>query len=195
MKTSRLAGIDGLSIKLIKKILKELEYPILKMVNQSISKSQYPSSLKTAKVLPLYKTATPPKPTADPKSYRGININSCLGNFLDKIILKQTLHYLIENQLVLESHHGSIKGRSTTTAVVTIMDTWTKLVEDNHELAAVAMDQSAAYDLIDHKILIIKMATLGFQPNGIKWFTDYSLWKTTASLYWWCPLWYTTHRW
>ena len=53
------------------------------------------------------------------------------------------------------------------------MDSWSKLVEDNEEIAAVAMDQSAAYDIIDHQILLRKMITLGFQPQGIKWFTDY----------------------
>ena len=129
--------------------------------------------MKTAKVLPLYKVATPPKPVADPKSYRRTNIYNCIGFFLDKVILKQMLTYLIQNKLIHEGHHGSLKGRSTTTAVVTIMDTWAKLVEDNQEIAAVAMDQSAAYDLINHEILLKKMDILGFQPEGIKWFADY----------------------
>ena len=41
------------------------------------------------------------------------------------------------------------------------------------KLATVAMDQSAAYDLIDHSILLRKMETLGFQPSGISWFKHY----------------------
>ena len=81
------------------------------MVNQSINQSIYPESLKTAKVLPLYKTATPAKPIADPVSYRGININNCLGKILDKVVLKQTLTYLLDNQLLHEIHHGSLRGR------------------------------------------------------------------------------------
>ena len=92
---------------------------------------------------------------------------------MDKIVLKQLLSYLIENKLVHENHHGSLKGRSTTTAVVTIIDTWSKLIEDNTEIAALAMDQSAAYDLIDHRILLKKLTILGVQPEGINWFTDY----------------------
>ena len=35
------------------------------------------------------------------------------------------------------------------------------------------MDQSAAYDLIDHKILLQKMHVLGFQPNTINWYKNY----------------------
>ena len=173
LKASRSAGIDGLSTKLLKKIFKEIEYPVLHMINQTILTSKYPESLKTAKVLPLYKVSTPPKPQSDPGSYRGININNSLGKILDKVILKQVLTYLVENDLIHESHHGSIKGRSTTTAVATIMDTWTNLIEQGNEIAAIAMDQSAAYDLIDHTILLRKMEKLGIQPSGINLFKDY----------------------
>ena len=92
---------------------------------------------------------------------------------LDKVILKQLLAYLLDNELVHEGHHGSLKGCSTTTAVTTIMDSWAKLVEDNNEIAAVAMDQSTAYNLIDHDILLRKMEVLGIQPEGINWFRSY----------------------
>ena len=194
MKASRSAGLDGLSMKVIKKVFKEIEQPILNMVNQSIQSSSYPSGLKTAKVLPLYKVATPPKPVADPKSYRGININNCLGKILDKVILKQLLAYLLDNELVHEGHHGFLKGRSTTTAVTTIMDSWAKLVEDNNEIAAVAMDQSAAYDLIDHDILLRKMEVLGIQPEGIKLVQKLPIEQTTMCLCRWSNLQYTTHR-
>ena len=61
MKTSRLAGTDTISIKLIKKLWKELEKPILRMVNMSIIKQLYPNNLKTSKVIPLYKEAIPKK--------------------------------------------------------------------------------------------------------------------------------------
>ena len=173
MKTSRSAGMDGLSIKLLKTLWKELEIPILRMVNLSIIHQKYPESLKTSKVIPLYKEAIPKKTVSDPTSYRGINLVNCLGKIIDKTILQQTLTYMVDNKLIHEAHHASIKGRSTTTAVVTIMDTWSKLVEDGKEVAALAMDQSAAYDLIDHEILLQKMQVLGFQPNTINWFRNY----------------------
>ena len=35
------------------------------------------------------------------------------------------------------------------------------------------MDQSATYDIINHKILVKKMVILGFQPNTVQWFQDY----------------------
>ena len=139
MKPSRTAGIDGISIKLIKELWKELEIPILQMVNSSIQTKQYPTTLKQSKIIPLLKQSTPPKPPTSPDSYRGINLLMSLGKILDKIVLKQTLEYLIQNTLVHHAHHGSIKGRSTTTAVITLMDTWSELVENGDEIAAISI--------------------------------------------------------
>ena len=75
-KSSNSAGTDMISIRILKTVLREIEKPLLRLVNQSILTKKYPESLKTAKTIPIYKTAVPPKPLADPKSYRGINILS-----------------------------------------------------------------------------------------------------------------------
>ena len=159
-------------MKVIKKILKEIEQPLLRLVNQSIVTKVYPETLKTAKTIPVYKVADPPKPVADPKSYRGINIINTIGKIIDKIALKQTLEYLVQNDLIHESHHGAIKGKSTVTAIATVIDNWAQKIEDNIEIAAIAMDQSAAYNIIDHRILVRKLKILGFQPDTIEWFKN-----------------------
>ena len=75
--------------------------------------------------------------------------------------------------MISEAHHGAIKGKSTMTAVATIVDQWSTLVEDGVEVAGIALDQSADYDVIDHKILIGKMKTLGFQPETLDWVARY----------------------
>ena len=172
-KSSHSAGMDTISMRVVKNVLREIEEPLLKLVNQSIITQTYPSTLKTAKTIPVYKHATPPKPPAEPNSYRGINIINTIGKIIDKVVLKQTLEYLVSNDLILESHHGALRGKSTITAIATVIDTWTTKIENNEEIAAIAMDQSAAYDLIDHPILIKKMIILGFQPDTIKWFVSY----------------------
>ena len=92
---------------------------------------------------------------------------------MDKVVLQQILTYLLDNSLIHQAHHGSIKGRSTTTAVTTIVDTWAYLLEEGEELASIAIDQSAAYDLIDHPLLINKMKILGFQQESIDCITSY----------------------
>ena len=45
----------------------------------------------------------------------------------------------------------------------------------------VALDQSAAYDLVDHKILIKKMKHIGMDNNSIKFLNEM---KWSYCLYW-----------
>ena len=172
-KSSQSAGTDTISMRVIKTLAKEIEKPLLKLINQSIKTKTYPVTLKTAKTIPVYKIAVPPKPIAEPNSYRGINIINTIGKLIDKIVLKQTLEYLTTNELIHESHHGTLRGKSTITAIATVIDTWVSKIENNEEVAAIAMDQSAAYDIIDHEILVKKMEILGFQPDTLEWFRSY----------------------
>ena len=39
--------------------------------------------------------------------------------------------------------------------------------------AALLLDQSAAYDLLDHEILLLKLAVYNFDANSISWFQSY----------------------
>ena len=96
-----------------------------------------------------------------------------IGKVLDKVILGQVLTYLKNNNLIHEAHHGGLKGKSTTTAIATLIDTWTNLVETGQELAILALDQSSAYDLIDHRILLSKLQILGFDREALSWFTSF----------------------
>ena len=75
------------------------------------------------------------------------------------------MEYLSSNNLIHEAHHGSQKGKSIITAITTIVDSWSSLMEENIEVAALAMDQSAAYDLIDHPILL-KNGGIGFSTSN-----------------------------
>ena len=128
---------DILNLKMLEKVSQTIARipkseidPILNLVNSCISSNQYPASLKQSRVIRLLKVSQPPKPPTNPTSYTGINLLMSFGKIIDKIVLKQLLQYLIENTLIHNAHHRSIQGRSTTTAVVTLMYIWAELIED-----------------------------------------------------------------
>ena len=68
---------------------------------------------------------------------------------------------------------GGINGNNTITAIATMVDEWAYSLENNLDLAIIILDQTAAYDLISHQILLQKMSTLGFQPHTIEYFRSY----------------------
>ena len=156
-------GEDDLSFKNIKQAQSELEPLLLKLVNSVIKTTSYPESLNTTKIIPIR------KPTKDKTSYeawRPINVVAALSNIIEHMLLKQILTHLKDNKLVPPQHHGSIKGKSTQTLITELHDLMLDDHHQHHEGALIVLDQSKAYDCINHEILIGKMAILGFLPQA-----------------------------
>ena len=64
------------------------------------------------------------------------------------------LQYLDKNNLIPDNHHGSRPGRSTTTALLDIYEKAIENYEKGMSTAILTLDQSAAYEIIDHRVLI-----------------------------------------
>ena len=163
-------GDDGISLKTLKNLLPTIEKALLNLVNTTIGTATYPTTLKIAKIVPLLKQGKSP---TDPLSYRGINLLPSIGKIIDKLISIQLVRHLSLNNLLIHNHNGAIKGRSTVSAIVTLLDDWVYDLEDGKNLAMLILDQSAAYDLISHPILIKKLRILGLDPHAIGYFTSY----------------------
>ena len=127
IKTSNSTGIDLISIKTIKNIQKTIEHLLLKIVNLSITQINYPKSLKCSKVIPLLKADKDP---TQPLSYRGINLISSIGKIIDRVVTKQLLNHLVENNTIPFQHHGALSQKSTITALMQSLDEWTENLDN-----------------------------------------------------------------
>ena len=70
-------------------------------------------------------------------------------------------------------HHGFIKHHSTSTALQQLVDLWLKAVDQDKLSAAVLLDLSAGFDVIDHNTLLKKLEKYGFDSVTLSWFEDY----------------------
>ena len=163
-------GEDNLSYRNIKQAMNELEPLILQLVNAIIRSTTYPASLKVAKIVPIR------KPSKDKTSYEGwrpVNVIIALSKIMERVLLKQILTHLEDNNLVPTQHHGSIRGKSMQSLITELHNL---LVEDRHlnkESALIVLDQSKAYDCIDHNILVNKMSIIGFHPQATSIMTSF----------------------
>ena len=170
MKSTKSTSWDTISIKTIKKLQKQIEPALLNLINTTILTQTYPDNLKTSKAIPLLKSS---KPNDQPSSYQLINILPSISKIIDKVTSLQIINYLQQNELIPHSHHGGRPNRSTITALATMLDKWTEAYEQDKNLAIIVLDQSAAYDVIDHQILLKKMEILGFKENTVNYFKNY----------------------
>ena len=171
LKNSAATGVDNIDTKIVK-LSAELIAPMLThIVNLSIRTSTFPSAWKYAKVIPLLKS-TDSDPLL-PKSYRPVALLPVLSKILEKIVFNQLVSYLEENQLVHPNLHGSRPGHNTATALVQLYDRWAEEIENGKMVGVLVCDQSAAFDLCDHTLLLEKLKLMGLEDPAITWVSSY----------------------
>ena len=75
---------------------------------------------------------------------------------MEKDIFSQLVNYLEMNNLIHANLHGSKTGHDTSTALIQLYDKWVEEIESGIMVSVLSCDQSAAFDLCDHDILVEK---------------------------------------
>ena len=169
MKTSKTVGIDNIDSYVIKLAKNELTPAITHIINLSIISRTFPEAWKTAKVVPLHKK----EDKTSPANYRPVALLPTLSKILEKATFLQIINYLNENNLLHPSHHGFRACHNTVTALLQMYDSWIEAFEKDEISAVVLIDMSAAFDVVDHTILIDKLRIYGFQESAILWLQSY----------------------
>ena len=79
-------------------------------------------------------------------------------NFLEKIVFDQIQCYFSVNKLTTDFQHAYREGYSTCTALTQMTDDWLEEIDNKKIAGAVLLDFSAAFDIIDHNLMLKKHA-------------------------------------
>ena len=121
--------------------------------------------------MPLLKS--PSADTTLPKSYRPVSLLPIMSKVMEKVLFSQLVTYLENNNLVHPNLHGSRQGHDTSTALLQLYDKWVEEVEQGKKVGILICDQSAAFDLCDHSILIQKLNLMGLDDSALRWTKSY----------------------
>ena len=88
-------------------------------------------------------------------------------------MFKQLVEYLEENNLIHPNLHGSRSGHSTATALIQLYDRWAEEIEQEKMVGVLVCDQSAAFDLCDHSLLLEKLRLMGVKNTELAWLGSY----------------------
>ena len=169
LKNSRSTGTDYIDTFIIKLIAKDILAPIKHIVNLSISKSEFPTLWKHAKVVPLLKKDDP----LSAKNYRPVSLLPILSKILERVIFNQLVGYLESKSLIHPNHHGSRSNHSTATALIQLYDTWVDEVDCGNMVGVMMVDLSAAFDMVDYDILLQKLELYGLDVGSLAWVRSY----------------------
>ena len=165
---------DFIPTKLLKSCLDALIIPITALINLSISEGSFPSSFKHALVKPLLKKYN--LPHDDLSSYRPISNLNFISKILERVIHNrisshlQTFSSLTPFQSAYRSFH------STESALLRIQNDILLAINKQKVSALVLLDLSAAFDTIDHSILLSRLSSYyGLSGSALDLVSSYLL--------------------
>lgn len=164
------SGTDNLDGKLIKLAATYVAAPIAHIFNKCLIHGVHPTLWKEAKIIPLPKDKNS---TFNGPNSRPISILPALSKLIEKIIFKQIQDYFSSNKLISNFQHAYREGHSTCTALAEMTDDWITNIDNRKLVGAVMLDFSAAFDVIDHDLLIGKLECYGFTRTAVSWIKDY----------------------
>ena len=105
------------------------------------------------KVIPLSKNSKAPFTGSNSQP---ISLLPTISKLLEKIVFDEIQCFFTVNKLTTDFQHICREGHSTSTALTQMTDHWLREIDDEKIVGAVLLDFSAAFDIIDHWLLMEK---------------------------------------
>ena len=179
LKATGSSGDDGITSRLLKFVADAIIEPLTYLVNLSFSLGQFPSCLKTAIVTPLHKKDSPKLFG----SYRPISLLSTFSKILEKAMHKKLSSFLSINNIIVPSQYGFRENHSTIDAISELVGNVLRGFDGNAMTLTVMLDISKAFDTLNHRILLDKLAHYGIRGIALSWFGSYLKGRTQAVTY------------
>ena len=133
---------------------------------------RFPAALKHALVTPLLK-----KPGLDPDdlaNYRPVSNLPFLGKLIERAVHQQLMDHLADNHLLPPRQSAYRPNHSTETALLSIYNDLLLAADQNNASALLLLDLSAAFDTLDHQILLARLANhCGIRGTANDWFRSF----------------------
>jgi len=85
------------------------------------------------------------------------------------IIVKNTLKFLKEHNIINKEQHGFLAGKSTITNLLDFLNDWTLSVVNKRSVAVACIDFAKAFDSMTHRKLCYKLRAYWVSGNLLKW--------------------------
>ena len=153
--TDASCSLDIIPTKLLKSCIDALVAPITHLINLSLSEGVFPEMFKCAVVSPLLKKQSLPKDELS--SYRPISNLNFVSKILEKVLYSRLCAHLASFSALSKFQSAYRKFHSTETALLRIYNDLNLAMNKQRVSALVLLDLSAAFDTIDHNILLNRL--------------------------------------
>lgn len=146
-------GCDEIQTRIVKDNSEVLAPILTKLFNLMVRTTEYPMDLKIQKITPIHKCGD----RHDIKNFRPIAVLPVINKCIEKILKSQITAFLDDSNYLYNLQFGFRSGSNTTSALIDIIDTICKELDDKSKVGGLFLDLRKAFDSINHDILIKKI--------------------------------------
>lgn len=172
LKNSFSPGPDGIPAVIFRRCAVVLAKPLAAIFTRSFGLGIFPALWKQSFMFPVFKSGD----RRDVKNYRGITSLSAASKLFEIILSDAVLN--ASKSYVSTDQHGFIPGRSVVSNLLEFTSTCITAMEQNTQVDVIYTDLKAAFDKIDHRILLCKLAKLGASETLTSWLHSYLTGRT-----------------
>ena len=139
--------------RLLKEMSGILKYPLQKLFSRCTDKGKVPDTWKIGHVMPIFKKGK----KCDPSNYRLISLMSIVCKTMESLVRHETMQHFLLYELLSRHQHGFMAGRSCTTQLLEVLDTWSRLLDEGDNVDVVYLDFAKAFDTVPHSRMMNKL--------------------------------------
>ena len=163
------SGYDNIDNILLKAIKNEIVMPLSMIFNESLSQGIFPTCMKLAEVVPLFKS----KDRSEKSNYRPISLLLTILKLLEKLVYKRVYTFLNNMNQLYCSQYGFRTGHSCNQVVCELIGEIAKNTEKNWTTVCIFLNLSKAFDTLEHTAIFQKLERYGIRGNALEWFKSY----------------------
>ena len=169
--STKSSELDILPTHLLKSYLQDLLPAVTKLVNLSIEQGIFPTKYKQAIIRPLLKKLGLELELAN---YRPVSNLSFLGKLIEKAVLYRLNIHNNANSLLPKNQSAYRRHHSCESALIRLVNDILGGMERQEVTAMIAIDLSAAFDTVDHDILLdVLNRQYGLKDTALSWVNSY----------------------
>ena len=160
---------DDINMYVLSKVTDQIVKPLVHIFNLSFSSGIFPSEMKTAKVIPVFKSGN----RSDFSNYRPISLLSQFSKILEKLFNLRLQQFLISNEILSNCQYGFRSCMSTVHAALELIESISTAVDNKKHCAGVFIDLKKAFDTVNHDLLVKKLFFYGIRGTANAWLNNY----------------------
>ena len=164
-------ALDPIPWFILSLCLDELLPVLTKMVNLSLESGHFAKEWKSVLVHPILKKHGLELIN---KNFRPMNNLQFTSKLTEKAAASQILRHMMDNDLLPNLQSAYRENHSSETALIKVKNDILVSMDKGHVTLLVLLDLSAAFDTVDHVVLLRRLhSLLGLRGNVLFWFQSY----------------------